>query len=102
MPTIIQPQFDKIAVRLKQLRQPDEIIIPDAAQNSQAMLPYGEVIAVGPDCKTTQIGDRVIVLPNNYIGFIDPENPEIPAMCILLTSEQNVMGKYVEVETALP
>ena len=46
-------------VVLKQAKMPDSIgglVIPD---NYRHTLPYGEVVAVGPDVKRCQVGDRV-------------------------------------------
>jgi NADPH:quinone reductase-like Zn-dependent oxidoreductase len=33
--------------------------------------PYGEVIAVGPDCKIVKVGDFVMFVPQAYIAGFD-------------------------------
>lgn len=33
--------------------------------------PYGEVVAVGPDCKIVKVGDNVLFVPEAYIAGFD-------------------------------
>jgi NADPH:quinone reductase-like Zn-dependent oxidoreductase len=49
--------------------------------------PYGEVVAVGPDCKTVKVGDRVLFVPEAYVAGFDQGNDER-----FIISEGSVFG----------
>lgn len=40
------------------------------------MEPYGEVIAVGPDCKIVKVGDKVLFVPEAYVAGFDRGSDE--------------------------
>lgn len=62
-------------------REMTVIQLPDA---SNPMQPYALVLACGPDCKLTAVGDRVLFHPDNVI-FHDDVNGEknviVPEAC---------------------
>ena len=41
-----------------------------------SITPYGEVIAIGSDCKSIKVGDKVLFLPENYIAAFDKGGDE--------------------------
>lgn len=92
----IQPSFDKILVRIKLLRPSSTLVIPNHSAPPQSQLPCCEVLAIGPDCKVTKPGDYAIVLPGNLIGFPDPNGDPDPSKAVMLTSETNILGFYVD------
>ena len=64
------------------------IVLPDGASNPSSV-PYGIVLAVGPDVKTLVAGDKVLFLPGNLMaGFNQGEDSE----CFLIP-EAAVFGK---------
>lgn len=99
----IIPSFDKILVTIKLLRPTTgNIVLPDKSQNHESQMPYCEVLALGPTCTTDiSVGDKVLVLPGNLIGFVDPRASAGSKDTVFVTSEQNVIGKYIEEESEI-
>jgi hypothetical protein len=66
------------------------IELPDAVRQQQMEdFPHGIVEAVGPECKTFKIGDKVLFLPSNCIG-LEEGNP------LRLVPESAVFAHYIE------
>lgn len=80
----IKPTFSFLLVQLSDVPTKSNIILPDG----QKRMPYGEVIDLGPDCKTFKLSDRIICLPDNLLGFEDSRGP------VYLVNESAVVGTY--------
>lgn len=90
------PMFDYLA--LKQAKLPEKIgslHIPERARNAQ---PFGEVVAIGPDVKHVEVGEKVFFSDLNAIGV--PADPEF----LLIVQEKDlrckVEGDFADIITA--
>lgn len=67
----ITPTQSFVLVRMKDVESPN-ISLPEGLQ----LEPYGVVVAIGPDCKFTKIGDAVKFLPDNFVCGFDKGGDE--------------------------
>lgn len=91
----LRPTQNYVLIRLHEGAKPEGVLLPEHLQ----VKPYGEVLAVGPDCSTRrigngqhynlQIGDRVHFLPSSLIGYDESERT-----CFI--AEPSILGVYVD------
>jgi hypothetical protein len=83
----IQPTQTFLLVRMHEMNDTKKLVaLPD---NNSIVVPYGEVISVGPDCKSKP-GDFVPFLPSNMIAGFDQHNdPKF------IVPESAVFGYYI-------
>ena len=68
----IIPTQNYILVRIHDAAAPvSGLVLPEGSSERQ---PYGEVIAVGPDCKLCTPGESVLFLPGNLLAGFDQGN----------------------------
>lgn len=84
----IVPTQNHMVIAMRDLHKSDAgLVLPE--QSQQHLVPYGKVLAVGPDCKTIKVGDSVLFHPANLIaGFDQGESTErfvIPESCVYAT-----------------
>lgn len=53
----IQPTYSNVLVEMHDAKTTTDLILP---QSAKAILPYGLVIACGPDCKIVKFGQKVL------------------------------------------
>jgi co-chaperonin GroES (HSP10) len=80
----IIPQQRYLLIEINELPTEELVAMPEGAHR----FPYGDVLAVGPDCKFTKVGDKVLFMAGNVIQFNHPEGD------YFILSEDAVMGKY--------
>lgn len=91
----IRPASTFLLIRMRSLQTDSSIVLPDTVA---PLHPHGEVLSLGPDCKTDcggipkiNVGDLVLFLPQNItMGFNESMSDE----CFLLP-EAAVVGWYV-------
>lgn len=91
MKLTIEPQSYYFLAIEGRLNIPHIIHRPDAVENPYT---HGVVLAVGPDCKKTKVGDKVLYLPSNAIGLEHPDH----GLCHIVP-DSAVFAKYVVEET---
>src|SRR6266478_1134687 len=67
----ITPTQAFVLVRMKDIES-GTIALPEVLQQE----PYGAVVAVGPECKFTKVGDHVKFLPENFVCGFDKGGDE--------------------------
>lgn len=78
----ITPTQQFLLIKMRDLNADNKIVLPEGVQRH----PHGEVLATGPDCKFCVVGDLVLFLPQNLIGFEHTKEFILP--------ESAVFGKY--------
>lgn len=82
------PTQNYILIRERSIKKEGNVIQLPA--NASPLQPYGEVISVGPDCKFTKPGDKVVFIPSNMVAGFDEGKDEK-----FIVSEDAVFGKYI-------
>ncbi len=73
----LQPTQNYVLIKLHETSRDSDILLPEGTQ----FKPYGEVVAVGPDCsyskedgiKAIQPGMKVLCLPSALLGYDEAE-----------------------------
>lgn len=87
----IKPTQYWLLVEIKEAQQSASIILPDTIQQ---LKPYGLVKDIGPECKTTAIGDKVLFNPSSALIIEDEANCKLA-----MITEGAVFAKYIEETT---
>lgn len=85
----ITPTQSFVLVRMHDI-ETSKIKLPEGLQ----LEPWGEVIAIGPDCKFAKVGDNVKFLPENYVCGFDRGGDErfiIGEGCIFALLNHDIM-----------
>jgi len=80
----ITPCKSYLLIEINELPTENIVALPGGAHR----FPYGDVLAVGPECKFTKVGDKVLFMAGNAIQFNHPEGD------YFILHEDSVMGKY--------
>jgi len=96
--TTIVPFFNNVLLRLRELGEASSIISLNPGQEYK--MPYGEVLAVGPDC-TGQLkkGDKALFFVSKSIPTPSPDGDSTSPTFIV--PEQFILGKYEETKEGL-
>jgi len=80
----IQPAGHYLLVSVHDAEASPTIVSVDPTDPNSFRYPYCHVKAVGPDAKNVKVGDKVICMPANLIGFNKDDNTFLlSAPCIL-------------------